>query len=69
MIGHISADGTTSTMFRPLARDASRPGSPLANADNMSFLPLTLLDLANQLFAATGQKEKKGKRPGAAGEC
>lgn len=35
----------------------------------MSFLPLTLLDLANQLFAATGQKEKKGKRPGAAGEC
>lgn len=43
--------------------------TPRLLASNMSFLPLTLLDLANQLFAATGQKEKKGKRPGAAGEC
>lgn len=67
VIRHISSDGSTATMFHPLAREASRLGSPSCKqarllADNISFLPLTLLDLANQLFSATGRKEKKREK-------
>lgn len=73
MIGYISADGTTSTMFHPLARDASRPGSPLANATFVSWQcfipPACTSGSRHSIICSNRTKRKKGKRPGAAGEC